>query len=116
MVSDEATIGRRHASIEYRDHAYWVTDQNSLNGTYVNKRRIDGGTQLKHGDRLRFHRHEFEFLMLDMFETDRTMVSETMFANLAATTADDEDEDQNDVTVQRDRADTTERPSTPKPD
>lgn len=79
VVIDESTVGRRHAIISYRDHAFWLADQNSLNGTFVNRQRISQETRLKHGDRLRFHKFEFEFLEQDMFETDRTMFSETQF-------------------------------------
>ena len=89
IVINETTIGRRHAMVEFKDHSFWVTDQGSLNGTFVNNERIEGPHQLKHGDRIRFHRHEFEFLMLDMFETDRTMLSETMLADFST----DNDED-----------------------
>ena len=84
VVIEEPTIGRRHAMIEYKDHSFWVIDQSSLNGTYVNNKRIDAETRLKHGDRIRFHKHEFEFLVLDMFETDRTMMSNTMFADMSS--------------------------------
>ena len=94
IVIEEATIGRRHALIDYKEHSFWVTDQNSLNGTFVNNTRAEGGVRLKHGDRIRFHKHEFEFLVLDMFETDRTMMSETVFADLSSSVADgDEDDD-----------------------
>jgi len=94
IVIDEPTVGRRHSIIEYKDHAYWVADQSSINGTFVNSKRIEGGVRLKHGDRIRFHKHEFEFLMLDMFETDRTMVSATMFATPPkATDSADRDDD-----------------------
>lgn len=84
VVIEEPTIGRRHAMIEFKDHSFWVIDQSSLNGTFVNNKRIDTETRLKHGDRLRFHKHEFEFLLLDMFETDRTMMSSTMFADMSS--------------------------------
>jgi pSer/pThr/pTyr-binding forkhead associated (FHA) protein len=90
VVIDESTVGRRHALLEYKDHSFWVSDQNSLNGTFVNNSRIDAPTRLKHGDRIRFHKHEFEFLVLDMFETDRTMMSETVFAKMASEPEDDD--------------------------
>jgi len=104
VVIPEPTIGRRHAMIEFKDHSFWVIDQNSLNGTFVNNKRIDSDTRLKHGDRVRFHKHEFEFLLLDMFETDRTMMSNTMFAGIS-----DEIEDQ-DVTRARPGAEEAEDP------
>jgi hypothetical protein len=84
VVIDESTIGRRHALVEYKDHSYWVTDQSSLNGTFINDERIEGEHPLKHGDRVRFHKHEFEFVMMEMFETDRTMISDTRFAEFAS--------------------------------
>ena len=90
IVIDESTIGRRHAIVEYLEHAYWVADQNSLNGTFVNGQRIKERTRLKHGDRIRFHRKEFEFVLWEMFETDRTEMSHTMFANLLEGDEDDE--------------------------
>lgn len=89
VVIPEPTIGRRHALIEFRDHCFWVVDQNSINGTFVNNQRIENEARLKHGDRIRFHDHEFEFLMLDMFETDRTMMSQTTFADLSRAVDDD---------------------------
>jgi pSer/pThr/pTyr-binding forkhead associated (FHA) protein len=98
VVIPEATIGRRHAMIEYKDHSFWVIDQSSLNGTYVNNKRIEAETRLKHGDRVRFHKHEFEFLILDMFETDRTMMGQTLFADVPGEL---EVEDEDDVTQQR---------------
>lgn len=83
VIIGEPTIGRRHAVIEFKKHCFWVVDQSSLNGTFVNDRRIEHATRLKHGDRLRFHRHEFEFLQLDMFETDRTLIGGAAIADLS---------------------------------
>ena len=97
IVIDEATIGRRHSLIEYKDHSFWVADQNSLNGTFVNNKRIETSTRLKHGDRLRFHKHEFEFLILDMFETDRTMMSQTVFAERTSDLDAAEDDDATEI-------------------
>ncbi len=80
VVIPEPTVGRRHALIEFRNHCFWINDQNSLNGTFINEQRIDGDTRLTHGDRIRFHCHEFEFLLLDMIESDQTMSGRTVFA------------------------------------
>ena len=102
IVIDESTIGRRHAIIDYTEHAYWVADQNSLNGTFVNDHRIKERARLKHGDRLRFHRKEFEFVLWEMFETDRTEMSQTLFTSML-----DGDGDGRDTTQMR--ADITER-------
>ena len=108
VVIDESTVGRRHALLEYKEHSFWVSDQNSLNGTFVNNTRIEAPTRLKHGDRVRFHKHEFEFLALDMFETDRTMMSETVFAKMLG-----EPEDDDDATVVREGAEAPPSPEDP---
>ena len=57
----EDVISRSHAFIELRRDAYWITDPGSNNGTFVNGKRIDGSTQLKHGDVIKFASHEFRF-------------------------------------------------------
>ena len=103
VVIEESTIGRNHAMIEFKDHAFCLVDQGSLNGTFVNGERIEGERRLKHGDRLRFHKHEFEFVMLEMFETDRTMMSETQFAEISSVL----DTEESDMTQPRAGATTT---------
>ena len=55
------TIGRRHAVIRFRDGSFWLVDQGSVNGCFVNGERVAGERQLRHGDRLKFHVYEFEF-------------------------------------------------------
>ena len=78
IVIPQTTIGRRHALIEYKDYAYWIVDQGSINGTFVNDQLISGETRLKHGDRIRLHKYEFEFSMPEMDEAGMTVVSHTM--------------------------------------
>lgn len=87
IVIPETTVGRRHALIEYKDYAYWIIDQGSINGTYVNDRMVATETRLKHGDRIRLHKFEFEFVMPEMFDSGMTVVSSTVYANRMA--ADD---------------------------
>lgn len=60
-VVNKATVGRRHAVIRAKDRAYWIIDQGSVNGTFVNDEKVLGERQLRHGDRVKFHRFEFEF-------------------------------------------------------
>lgn len=67
-------IGRRHALVEYRDFSFWIIDQNSVNGTFVNGERIHHETRLKHGDRLRFHIYEFEFCVSDLAFSNETLM------------------------------------------
>lgn len=80
VVIEDETIGRRHAIIEYRDYAYWLFDLDSVNGTYVNGTKITDQVPLKHGDRIRFYRAEFEFVMPDMIDSGLTLMSRTAFA------------------------------------
>jgi len=80
IVIPETTVGRRHALIEYKDYAYWIIDQGSINGTYVNDHMVTTETRLKHGDRIRLHKFEFEFVMPEMFDSGMTVVSNTVYA------------------------------------
>jgi len=80
IVIPESTIGRRHALIEYKDFAYWIVDQGSINGTFVNDVPVNSEVRLKHGDRIRLHKLEFEFLMPEMEEAGMTVMSNTVFA------------------------------------
>ncbi|MCS3903656.1 uncharacterized protein YegL [Methylohalomonas lacus] len=79
IVVPETTVGRRHALIEYKDYAFWIVDQNSINGTYVNDRLVTSEMRLKHGDRIRLHKIEFEFAMPDMDDSGMTVVSNTVY-------------------------------------
>jgi len=49
IVIPESTIDLRHSLIEYKDYAYWVVDQGSINGTFVNDKNISSEVRLKHG-------------------------------------------------------------------
>ncbi len=61
IVIDEPTISRHHAVIERKHFGYWLVDQQSRNGTFVNGHRITGPICLTHGDRVRFHTFELSF-------------------------------------------------------
>ena len=96
IVIPETTIGRRHALIEYKDFAYWIIDQGSINGTYVNDVMVTSETRLKHGDRIRLHKCEFEFSMPEMADAGMTVISKTVLAANPGMAGADED-----VTVAR---------------
>ena len=76
IVIPSATIGRRHALIEFKDFGYWVMDQGSINGTFVNDRPVSAEVRLKHGDRLRLHKLEFEFVMPELGESGVTVLAQ----------------------------------------
>ncbi|MCC5886386.1 MAG: FHA domain-containing protein [Gammaproteobacteria bacterium] len=69
-------IGRRHALIEYRDFSFWVIDQQSVNGTFLNGDRVMSETRLKHGDRLRFYKYEFEYCVSDLALSNETLIAD----------------------------------------
>ena len=96
IVVNETTIGRRHALIEYKDYSFWIIDQGSINGTFVNGEAVGTEVRLKHGDRIRLHKCEFEFIMPEMEDSGMTVISNTVFANQPVV---DEDEE---ATVMRD--------------
>jgi pSer/pThr/pTyr-binding forkhead associated (FHA) protein/Mg-chelatase subunit ChlD len=81
IVIPESTIGRRHSLIEYKDFAYWIIDQGSINGTFVNNKPIIGAVRLKHGDRIKLHKYEFEFAMPEMVDAGMTVISNTVLAD-----------------------------------
>ena len=81
---NESTIGRRHALIEFKDYSYWIIDQGSINGTFVNGQAVTSEVRLKHGDRIRLHKCDFEFIMPEMEDSGMTQISNTVFAGQAA--------------------------------
>jgi adenylate cyclase len=52
-LTPDTTVSRRHASLIYKDKAYWVKDEDSRSGTWVNDKKIGKSTRLNVGDRLR---------------------------------------------------------------
>ena len=78
FVVEMPTVGRRHALIRYRDFCFWIADQGSVNGTFLNGERIEGERQLKHGDRLRFHKYEFEFSLPEMAHAEHTVFADPL--------------------------------------
>ena len=81
FVIPETTIGRRHSLIEYKDFSYWIIDQGSINGTFVNDRPVTSEVRLKHGDMVRLHKVEFEFVMPEMVDSGMTVISNTVIAS-----------------------------------
>lgn len=59
---DDVTVSRRHAELRRGAPGWSVRDAGSLNGTYVNRRRIED-RQLQPGDELQIGKFRFVFLM-----------------------------------------------------
>ena len=52
LVLPKGNVSKRHARILYREGRFIVTDLNSTNGTYVNRRRITQATIIRDGDKV----------------------------------------------------------------
>jgi pSer/pThr/pTyr-binding forkhead associated (FHA) protein len=57
---DDVTVSRRHAEFRREGATYTVTDVGSLNGTYVNRDRIDSVT-LQDGDEVQIGKYRLVF-------------------------------------------------------
>jgi pilus assembly protein CpaF len=52
LMLPKGNVSKRHARLLYREGRFIVTDLNSTNGTYVNRRRISQATIVKQGDKI----------------------------------------------------------------
>ena len=59
---DDITVSRRHVEVVREDGAYTVRDVGSLNGTYVNRDRVDKA-ELHTGDELQIGRFRLSFVL-----------------------------------------------------
>jgi hypothetical protein len=58
---DDVTVSRDHALLVRRGEEYFLDDCGSLNGTYVNRNRIDS-VRLQDGDELQVGKYKLTFL------------------------------------------------------
>jgi hypothetical protein len=58
---DDVTVSRRHAVLIERDGEFFIEDQGSLNGTFLNRRRIES-SRLDDGDELQIGKYRLTFL------------------------------------------------------
>ncbi|HVV60038.1 MAG TPA: FHA domain-containing protein [Gaiellaceae bacterium] len=58
---DDVTVSRNHAVLVQREGGFVVEDQGSLNGTFVNRRRIDSAP-LENGDELQIGKYRLTFI------------------------------------------------------
>jgi pSer/pThr/pTyr-binding forkhead associated (FHA) protein len=59
---DDVTVSRRHAELARGGGGWVVRDVGSLNGTYVNRQRIEEQLQLDNGDEVQIGRFKLVFL------------------------------------------------------
>lgn len=65
---DDITVSRRHAVIDRTDDGFTVRDAGSLNGTYVNRDRVEKA-ELRTGDELQIGRFRLSFVLGENRET-----------------------------------------------
>jgi len=58
---DDVTVSRRHALVVRRDGKFFIEDKGSLNGTFLNRRRIESGP-LEDDDELQIGKYKLTFL------------------------------------------------------
>jgi hypothetical protein len=58
---DDVTVSRRHAVLVERDSRWFVEDQGSLNGTFVNRKRVESA-ELSDGDEIQIGKYRLTFL------------------------------------------------------
>jgi hypothetical protein len=58
---DDVTVSRNHALVVHRRDGLFIDDLGSLNGTYVNRRRIESH-QLVDGDEIQIGKYKLSFL------------------------------------------------------
>jgi pSer/pThr/pTyr-binding forkhead associated (FHA) protein len=58
---DDVTVSRRHAEVVKRDGQFFIEDKGSLNGTFLNRRRIEAGP-LEDGDEVQIGKYKLTFL------------------------------------------------------
>ena len=59
---DDVTVSRKHAVLVRGDDGFRIEDQGSLNGTFVNRRRIEAPTRLESGDEVQIGKYRMSFV------------------------------------------------------
>lgn len=63
VTLDDVTVSRQHARFRRTEGVWQLVDLDSLNGTYVNRDRIDGQATLAGGDEVQIGKYRFVFLV-----------------------------------------------------
>ena len=56
------TVSRKHAVLLREGDEFRIEDRGSLNGTFVNRRRIEAPTRLESGDELQIGKYRMSFV------------------------------------------------------
>ena len=58
---DDVTVSRKHAALTKDGNAFSIHDEGSLNGTFVNKKRVEGA-ELDDGDEIQIGKYRLSFI------------------------------------------------------
>ena len=61
VIRKDSKTSRQHATIFQQGMKYFIEDNATSNGTYVNDTKLTGRHELKVGDKVRIGRHEYTF-------------------------------------------------------
>lgn len=75
FVLADPNVSRFHAVLQLRELGFFLMDNNSSNGSWVNDRQISGWQQVKHGDILRFGPCQFQLIIPGFENAERTVLS-----------------------------------------
>ncbi|MDO4460025.1 MAG: FHA domain-containing protein [Clostridia bacterium] len=64
QINGNSTVSRLHAVITRRDGKFFIADNNSTNGTFVNGEKVSGETEIKDGDIIRLSDEDLTFNVL----------------------------------------------------
>jgi hypothetical protein len=59
---DDVTVSRKHAVLSQNGNEFLIEDLGSLNGTFVNRRRIEAPTRLESGDEVQIGKYRLSFI------------------------------------------------------
>ena len=61
VIVDEDTVSARHAQFGFERGRWWLEDLGSTNGTFINRRPLEGRQPLTDGDEVQFGRVAMRF-------------------------------------------------------
>ncbi|HEX6491810.1 MAG TPA: FHA domain-containing protein [Gaiellaceae bacterium] len=59
---DDVTVSRKHAVLIEQDGEFLIEDLGSLNGTFVNRKRIEAAVRLESGDEVQIGKYRLSFI------------------------------------------------------
>ena len=77
IITNSQKISRRHCCLVQVDNAYFIRDLGSMNGIWVNGKRVSRVSPMQLGDKVQIGDVEFQFHPNARIESKRTVVTET---------------------------------------